>query len=128
MNKPLESLSADKQQYVRTRTDKYFSKTREIVEKFGDRAVTYGVFLRRGVLCAVNPAIEVLRQYYPAGHGSAAFPLKVTRLYEEARSFPTRSRCSPIPVPSPRSPSWRPWCCSARVSHACARTTPTRWR
>ena len=43
MNKPLEPLSADKQQHVRERTDKYFSKTREIVEKFGDKAVTYGI-------------------------------------------------------------------------------------
>jgi len=92
MNKPLESLSADlstdKQQYVRTRTDKYFSKTREMVEKFGDKAVTYGVFLRRGVICAVNPAIDVLRKYYPAAGGTAAIPLKITRLYEEGAFIP----------------------------------------
>ena len=88
MNKPLESMSADKQQYLRARTDKYFSKTREMVEKFGDKAVTYGVFLRRGVICAVNPAIEVLRQYYPTGRESAAIPLKITRLYEEGAFVP----------------------------------------
>jgi len=88
MNKPLEPVSADKQQHVRARTDKYFSKTRDIVEKFGDRAVTYGVFLRRGVICAVNPAIEVLRQYYPAQGGTAAIPLKITRLYEEGAFVP----------------------------------------
>lgn len=88
MNKPLEPLSADKQQYLRERTDKYFSKTREIVEKFGDKAVTYGVFLRRGVICAVNPAIEVLRQYYPAQAGSNTIPLKITRLYEEGAFVP----------------------------------------
>jgi len=88
MNKPLESLPVDGQQYVRMRTDKYFSKTREIVEKFGDRAVTYGVFLRRGVICAVNPAIEVLRQYYPAQGSKAAIPLKITRLYEEGAFVP----------------------------------------
>jgi len=88
MNKPLESMSADGQQRVRTRTDRYFSKTREIVEKFGDKAVTYGVFLRRGVICAVNPAIEVLRQYYPACGNSGAVPLKITRLYEEGAFVP----------------------------------------
>ena len=88
MNKPLESMSADKQQYLRARTDKYFSKTREMVEKFGDKAVTYGVFLRRGVICAVNPAIEVLRQYYPTGRETAAIPLKITRLYEEGAFVP----------------------------------------
>lgn len=88
MNKPLESLAADKQQYVRERTDKYFSKTREIVEKFGDKTVTYGVFLRRGVICAVNPAIDVLRQYYPAAGESSAIPLKINRLYEEGAFVP----------------------------------------
>src|SRR5216117_3831208 len=66
MNKPVESLPAEKLEYLKRRTDKYFSKSRQIVEKFGDRTVTYGVFLRRGVICAVNPAICVLRSYYSA--------------------------------------------------------------
>jgi len=61
MNKPIDSRPAEKQEYVLSRTDKYFSKSRQIIEKFGDRAVTYGVFMRRGVICAVNPAIEMLR-------------------------------------------------------------------
>lgn len=84
MNKPIETLSADKTRYLRERTDKYFSKSRDIIEKFGDRIVTYGVFLRRGVICAVNPAIEVLRQYYP----QEAAPLKITRPYEEGAFVP----------------------------------------
>jgi nicotinate phosphoribosyltransferase len=84
MNKPVESLPAEKQQFLRSRTDKYFSKSREIVEKFGDTAVTYGVFLRHGVICAINPAIELLRQYYPASQR----PLKITRLYEEGAFVP----------------------------------------
>ena len=87
MNKPLESLPEEKQQYLRRRTDKYFSKTREIVERFGDKTVSYGVFMRRGVLCAVNPAIEILRQYYPASQRAAA-PLKITRLCEEGAFVP----------------------------------------
>jgi len=86
MNKPVETLSADKIRYLRERTDKYFSKTREIIERFGDRIVTYGVFLRRGVICAVKPAIEILRQYYPQGGA----PLKITRLYEEGAFVPTQ--------------------------------------
>ena len=81
---PAESLPADKQAFVRSRTDKYFTKSREVVERFGDRTVTYGVFLRRGVICAVNPAIELLRQYYPEG----AVPLRITRLYEEGAFVP----------------------------------------
>ncbi|MBI2960082.1 MAG: nicotinate phosphoribosyltransferase [Betaproteobacteria bacterium] len=84
MNKLIETLSADKIRYLRERTDKYFSKSREIIERFGDRTVTYGVFLRRGVICAVNPAIEVLRRYYPQD----AAPLGITRLYEEGAFVP----------------------------------------
>src|SRR6267154_1038017 len=71
-------------EYLKRRTDKYFTKSREIIEKFGDRTVTYGVFLRRGVICAVNPAIDVLRSYYPA----KAEPLRITRLYEEGAFVP----------------------------------------
>jgi len=84
MNKPVEPLPEDKLEFLRSRTDKYFTKSRQIVERFGDTTVTYGVFLRHGVICAVNPAIELLRQYYPEG----AQPLKITRLYEEGAFVP----------------------------------------
>ena len=84
MNKPVEGLPADRLAQVRERTDKYFTKTREVVEKFGDRTVSYGVFLRHGVICAVNPAIDFLRHNYPA----TAQPLRITRLYEEGAFVP----------------------------------------
>ena len=41
-------------------TDKYFSKTREIVSRCGDKSVTYAVFLRRPVLFAPRMAISWL--------------------------------------------------------------------
>jgi nicotinate phosphoribosyltransferase len=89
MNKPLDlsasRAAADAAAHVRTRTDKYFSKSREIVEKFGDRTVTYGVFMRRRVICAIDPALELLRECYPA---DAKVPLKITRLYEEGAYVP----------------------------------------
>ena len=84
MQKPLEIVPAKKAEYVRTRTDKYFTKSREVVEKFGDKSVTYGVFMRRRVICAINPAIECLREYYPP----AATPLQITRPYEEGAFVP----------------------------------------
>ena len=88
MNKPLdlkvESERRGRSDYVLSRTDKYFTKSRQIVEKFGDCTVTYGVFLRRGTVCAVNPALEILREYYPQD----AVPLKITRLYEEGAFVP----------------------------------------
>lgn len=89
MNKPFDPASTrptdDMSDYVRARTDKYFTKSREIVEKFGDRTVTYGVFMRRRVICAINPALELLRECYPA---DASVPLKITRLYEEGAYVP----------------------------------------
>ena len=33
-------------------TDQYFSRTRQVVERFGDKRVTYCVFMRRPVLFA----------------------------------------------------------------------------
>jgi len=84
MQKPFEIVPAKKSEYIRARTDKYFTNSREVVEKFGDKVVSYGVFMRRRVICAVNPAIEVLREHYPAD----ATPLKITRLYEEGAFVP----------------------------------------
>ena len=88
MNKPVdlkaESERRERADYVLSRTDKYFTKTRQIVERFGDKTVTYGVFLRRGTICAVNPALEILREYYPQD----AVPLKIRRLYEEGAFVP----------------------------------------
>lgn len=42
-------------------TDKYFSKTKGIVERFGDARVTYAVFMRRPVLCAPRLALDWVR-------------------------------------------------------------------
>ena len=88
MNKPLdlkvESERRERGDYVLSRTDKYFTKSRQIVETFGDCIVTYGVFLRRGTICAVNPALELLREFYPQD----AVPLKIKRLYEEGAFVP----------------------------------------
>ena len=38
-------------------TDKYFTRTRKIIEKYGDKEVVYAVFMRRPVVCA--PAVAV---------------------------------------------------------------------
>ena len=42
-------------------TDKYFVKTRSIVERFGDCRATYAVFMRRPVLCTPRLALDWLR-------------------------------------------------------------------
>lgn len=46
--------------YVQNRTDKYFSKSRRIAEKFGDKQVSYGVFMRRPIIAAPKLAIDFI--------------------------------------------------------------------
>lgn len=82
MNQPVDPTAKDA--FVRARTDKYFTKSRQVVEKFGDMPVTYGVFMRRRVICAIQPAIDVLHSYYT----STSIPLQVNRLYEEGAFVP----------------------------------------
>jgi len=41
-------------------TDTYFTRTRRIVERFGDRRVTYAVFMRRPVMSAARLAMDWL--------------------------------------------------------------------
>lgn len=43
-------------------TDQYFLKTKEVVRRFGDRRVTYAVFMRRPVIFAPRLMIEFLEQ------------------------------------------------------------------
>lgn len=41
--------------------DKYFSRTKDCVAAFGDRRVTYAVFMRRPVTCATRLAVDWLK-------------------------------------------------------------------
>src|SRR6195952_722478 len=45
---------------IAARTDSYFNRTKRIVGKFGDKTVTYAVFLRRPVICAPRLMLEWL--------------------------------------------------------------------
>ncbi len=47
---------------IAARTDVYFNRTRAIVERFGDRQVTYAVFLRRPVIAAPRLMLDWLRR------------------------------------------------------------------
>jgi nicotinate phosphoribosyltransferase len=59
MDKPAAGkLGAD----IAARTDVYFNRTRAVVERFGDRRVTYAVFLRRPVISAPRLMLEWLAQ------------------------------------------------------------------
>jgi len=62
-------------------TDKYFSRTKEIVARFGDVPVTYAVFMRRPVVSA--PRIMVAWLQAIAAARGADFEIEVN--YEEGR-------------------------------------------
>ena len=53
---PRNGLAAD----IAARADSYFNRTKEIVARFGDRRVTYAVFLRRPVISAPRLMTEWL--------------------------------------------------------------------
>jgi nicotinate phosphoribosyltransferase len=57
MSDPGRSLAAD----IAARTDSYFNRTKRIVALFGDKTVTYAIFLRRPVICAPTLMLDWLR-------------------------------------------------------------------
>lgn len=52
------ALSAD----ITARTDAYFNRTRAVVSRFGDKRVTYAIFLRRPVISAPRLMLDWLTQ------------------------------------------------------------------
>ncbi len=68
-------LAAD----IAARTDTYFNRTREIASRFGDKRVTYAVFLRRPVISAPRLALGWL-ETVAASRGAA---LDVDLVYPE---------------------------------------------
>ena len=61
---------------VDNRTDAYFNRTREIIARFGDKRVTYAVFLRRPVISAPRLMVEWLQSV--AAEQGFAIELNVT--------------------------------------------------
>ncbi|MCW3475920.1 beta/alpha barrel domain-containing protein [Limobrevibacterium gyesilva] len=54
---PPSALAGD----IAARTDVYFNRTRQVVARFGDKRVTYAVFLRRPVIAAPRLMLEWLQ-------------------------------------------------------------------
>ncbi len=58
------------------RTDVYFNRTRAVVERFGDKRVTYAIFLRRPVISAPRLMLEWLAEV--AAERGTTFDIDVT--------------------------------------------------
>ena len=60
---------------ITRRTDAYFNRTREVVAHFGDRTVTYAVFLRRPVVSAPGKMLDWLREVATARNTQFTFDI-----------------------------------------------------
>jgi nicotinate phosphoribosyltransferase len=56
-DREINDLTAD----IAARTDSYFNRTKRIVARFGDKRVTYAIFLRRPVICAPRLMLDWLK-------------------------------------------------------------------
>jgi nicotinate phosphoribosyltransferase len=65
---------------IARRSDAYFLKTAAIVAAHGDCRATYAVFLRTDCIVAVERAVELLEELYPA---DASWPLEIRRIAPE---------------------------------------------
>src|SRR5271168_670533 len=66
------SLAGD----ISARTDAYFNRTRQVVQRFGDKRVTYAVFMRRPVISAPTLMLDWLAAV--AAERATVFDLDVT--------------------------------------------------
>ena len=71
----MDPLNAD----IAARTDSYFNRTKRIVARFGDRRVSYAIFLRRPVICAPRLMLEWLETVSELRKS----PVEVDLIYQE---------------------------------------------
>ncbi len=71
-----EAKPGDLAQEIAGRTDVYFNRTRAVVEHFGDKRVTYAVFLRRPVISAPRLMLDWLAEV--AAERGTAFEIDIT--------------------------------------------------
>lgn len=64
---------------IAARTDSYFTRTRQIVERFGDKHVTYAIFLRRPVICAPR----IMTDWVAAAAAERGIAVELTLTHEE---------------------------------------------
>jgi len=58
----MEKVAFEKEEWVAKRTDKYFWRSKNIIDNEGDVTVTYAYFIRRDVIAALQPAIDFINE------------------------------------------------------------------
>ncbi len=64
---------------IAARTDSYFTRTRKVLERFGDVRVTYAIFLRRPVICAP----EIMTRWIEAVRREKSIAIDLTLTHPE---------------------------------------------
>jgi nicotinate phosphoribosyltransferase len=64
---------------IAARTDSYFTRTRKVLERFGDKPVTYAIFLRRPVICAPR----IMGEWVAAAARERGIALDLTLMHAE---------------------------------------------
>jgi nicotinate phosphoribosyltransferase len=64
---------------IAARTDSYFTRTRRILERFGDQHVVYAIFLRRPVICAPR----MMAEWIEAAARERGIEVELTLTHEE---------------------------------------------
>jgi len=61
-DKPHEAVLGPGADQISRWTDRYFLKTKETIGRFGDKTVTYAIFMRRPIIFTPRPMVEWLRR------------------------------------------------------------------
>lgn len=77
--------------YVIERADKYFTKTKNIVNMFGESIVKYGIFIRRDIVVAPKLAIDFINQNAPNA--------KINLLHPEGTHLPSKTKIMEVEGP-----------------------------
>ncbi|WP_316980228.1 nicotinate phosphoribosyltransferase [Shumkonia mesophila] len=61
-DKPLAAVSGPSADEISRWTDRYFLKTKATIGRFGDKTVTYAIFMRRPIIFTPRPMVEWLKR------------------------------------------------------------------
>lgn len=85
------SMRMETESWIGARTDKYFWRSKKIIDNEGDVQVTYAYFIRRDVIAALQPAIDFLTEKdYELNYDRNRFTIK--RFFPEGALVPSESK------------------------------------
>ena len=90
---------------IAARTDAYFNRTRRIVSRFGDKRVTYALFLRRPVVSAPGLMLDWLRATAQARGAGISIDLRQPEGADTLRQRAVLDASVQVAPPVPAAPA-----------------------